>query len=251
MRSNVGTRVAILASLGLLACLSGCVCAGECAILTDMVSETKSVAPGEAERVDVVIDMSVGKVVLTGGAEELMEATFEYNVAEWRPEIKYTEAGDRGTLTVSQPDARGKRVPNGAKNRWTVALRNDLPLTITLDMGVGEAELLLGDLAVTELDVDQGVGQLVVDLGEERTTGLDVDIDGGVGEAVLRIPSGVGVRVDGDMGIGSFSAPGLKKRGGAYVNEAYGSSEATIDVRIDAGIGSIKIEVSGVGFASI
>lgn len=219
--------------------------------LTEIVNETRSVDVDEADAVDVIVDVSVGTLVVEGGAEGLLEASFSYNVAEWRPEIEYSEAGSRGVLRVTQPEAGGKRVPNGAKNRWTLALGDDVPVSISLDMGVGEARLELSSLTLTELDVDQGVGRLIVDLTGERTGDMDVDIDGGVGEAILRIPSDVGVRVDGDMGIGSFSAPGLTKRDGVYVNDAYGSTDATIDIRIDAGIGSIRIEVGGSGFASI
>ena len=193
----------------------------------------------------------MGSLVIEGGAEDLLDASFSYNVAEWRPEIEYSKSGSRAVLRITQPEATGKRVPSGAKNRWTLALRDDVPVSLSLDMGVGEAQLKLASLTLTGLNVDQGVGKLVVDLTGERTTDLAVDIDGGVGEAVLRVPTGVGVRVDGDMGIGSFSAPGLTKRDGVYVNDAYGSTEATIDVRIDAGIGSIRIEVGGSGFASI
>lgn len=216
-----------------------------------MVADTRSIALGEAKAVDVIVDVSVGTLTISGGAEELLEATFSYNVAEWRPEVEYNEAGSRGVLRITQPEAKGKNVPNGAKNRWTLALRNDVPVSISLDMGVGQAELELASLTVTELSIDQGVGKLVVDVTGERTADLEVDIDGGIGEAILRIPTGVGVRVDGDMGIGSFRAPGLTKRGGVYVNDAYGSTEATIDIRIDAGIGSIRIEEGKSGFASI
>lgn len=251
MQANLGTWTRAMVSLGLLVLLTGCVCAGECATLTDMVTETRSVALGGAKAVDVTIDMSIGEVVIEGGAKELLEASFEYNVAEWRPEIEYSEIDGRGVLRVTQPEAKEKDTPSRAKNRWTLAISDDVPVSLSVDVGVGEAELLLSSLSLTELDVDQGVGKLVVDLSGRRTADLDVDIDGGVGKAVLRVPAEVGVRVDGDMGIGSFTTSGLTKRDGAFVNEAYDSSESTIDVRIEAGIGSIRVEVGGSGLASI
>ena len=251
LRSIMCGSAGIAASLVLLPLVAGCVCVGERVELTEVVTETESVALGEAETVDVTLDMSVGKLVLDGGADGLMDASFSYNVAQWRPRVEYSVVGSRGVLRITQPDAKGKTVPSGAENTWTLALAENVPLSLSLDMGVGQADLKLADIALTDLNVDHGVGALVIDLTGDRTDDLDVDIDGGVGEAILRVPEGVGVRVDGDMGIGSFRARGLTKRDGVFVNDAYGSTDATIDIRIDAGIGSIEIEVGRGGLASI
>jgi hypothetical protein len=93
------------------------------------------------------------------------------------------------------------------------------------------------------LTVDMGVGALRIDLTGERKRSLDVTIDGGIGEADLELPKSLGVRVEVDGGLGSVDAPGFSKSGHVYTNEAWGKTETTITVSIDAGIGSVKLKL--------
>ncbi len=86
-----------------------------------------------------------------------------------------------------------------------------------------------------------GVGDLTVDLSSPSEQDLEVNIDGGIGSAKVYLPENIGVRVDVDKGIGSVHIRGLMKQGNVYTNEAYGNTEATIDISIDAGIGSIDL----------
>jgi hypothetical protein len=53
----------------------------------------------------------------------------------------------------------------------------------------------------------------------------------------------VGVRVEAQGGLGEINAKSLQKEGEAYVNDAYGDSEVTLDVDIQGGVGQINLEV--------
>ena len=64
-----------------------------------------------------------------------------------------------------------------------------------------------------------------------------------MGSAKVYLPENVGVRVEVDKGIGSVDARGMRKSGSIYTNDAFGEAEITIDVRIDAGIGSISLRL--------
>jgi hypothetical protein len=87
-----------------------------------------------------------------------------------------------------------------------------------------------------------GVGEVALDLRGPHASGFPVKIDGGVGSAKLLLPSEVGVQVKVDGGLGSVNPRGLEKRSkGVYVNDAYGRSPVTIEVDIDAGIGSLDL----------
>ena len=88
-----------------------------------------------------------------------------------------------------------------------------------------------------------GVGALRADLTGERARSLDVTIDGGIGEAKLELPKDIGVRVEVDGGLGSVDAPGFSKAGHVYTNEAWGRTAITINVSIDAGIGSVNLKL--------
>jgi len=111
------------------------------------------------------------------------------------------------------------------------------------DFGAGEGDLDLRGLDLESLDIDMGVGDLTVDLSSQPEQDLEVTIDGGIGSAKVYLPENIGVRVDVDKGIGSVHAQGMIKRGNTYTNEAFGKTETTIDITIDAGIGSIDLRL--------
>jgi hypothetical protein len=243
--SSTGTRTAVLmASALLLLSMTSCVCIGERAKLVDLRTEEQTIDLGVAERVVIDVDMGIGKLRVKSGSAALLDAEFTYNVEEWAPTVDYSVQSGKGRLSITQPDAQGKNAPKGARNEWLLSLSEDVPLELSIDMGVGEVLLDLGDLMLTDLSVDHGVGDIRINLVGRDTGDLTASIDGGVGEITLTVPSSIGVRVDADTGIGSLSTHGLTKRDGAFVNDAYGVSESTIRLSIDAGIGKITVETA-------
>ena len=212
-----------------------------CVEVGDMEVDTRTIELGGAETVVLEVKMGAGELDIHGGARELMDATFAYNVEKWKPRIKYDVLGKKGVLKIRQGKSSG--VPMGStKNKWDISLNEKVPIRIKIDFGAGEGDLDLRELQLQSLDIDMGVGDLEVDLSGERREDLRVDVDGGVGSATFYLPEDVGVRVRVDKGIGSVHARGLDKNGNVYTNDAYGTSETTIKISIDAGIGSITLK---------
>jgi len=56
-----------------------------------------------SEPVQVHIRMPAGELKLSGGASKLMDADFDYDEAEGKPEISYHVFSGRGQLDVTQP----------------------------------------------------------------------------------------------------------------------------------------------------
>jgi hypothetical protein len=59
----------------------------------------------------------------------------------------------------------------------------------------------------------------------------------------VQLPSEIGVRVNAEGGLGQINAEGLQREGDAYVNDAYGDSDVTLDVDVRGGVGQINLEV--------
>jgi len=248
---SVFSMLLVLVALVPTAALSGCMVTEGVVLLANMTQETETVDLGSAERVNVRLEAGVGEFVIRGGAEELLEADFTYNVAEWKPSIDYSESEGTGRLTIRQPELEGKSIPDDAENRWDLRLTGSVPLEIEMEAGIADANLDLSGLKIDRLQIDQGVGSTRVTLGDEISRDVTIDIDGGVGDIVISLPESAGVRLHADMGIGSLTAPGFHERGGAYVNRAYGEAEHTIEVNIDAGVGSVTLRTSGSGSANV
>jgi hypothetical protein len=213
-----------------------------CDVERDLKVKNQTVELGEAESVDVELDMGAGELNLEGGAAALMEGTFHYRFERRIPEVEYSTFAKKGKLSIHERRRRGIRF-GGGRTKWDIRLNNRVPMVIKIDLGAGASKLDLRDFQVKRLDIDMGVGALTLDLGGERSADLDVKIDGGIGHATIYLPANIGVRAEIDGGLGSIHAPNFKKAGDIFTNEAYGKSAVSIELRVDAGIGSIDLEL--------
>jgi hypothetical protein len=223
--------------------LTGCVFGPK---VGELQSESQSVeladaAPADGESVDVEVNMGAGSLDVSGGAEELLEADFTYNVAELKPEVEFSE----GTLVVRQPDTDA---PNWLgigdfRNEWDLRLNNDAPMNLSVSLGGGSGDLQLSGLSLSSLGVNIGAGEYTIDLTGDWTNDLRVAIDSGAANIRLRLPEDIGARVTIDAGPTTIDADGLTKDGNVYTNDAYGESDVTLDIEMDAGVGQISLEV--------
>lgn len=254
-----------IASLAIVAVL---VTTGGCrrgARVGKLQTRSETVELGSAASVRVEVLMGAGQLDVTGGATELLEADFIYNVAELKPEVEY----DGSTLSVRTPDID---VGIGAlwdlddyRYEWELRLNDDVPMEMQINVGAGDSDLKLGSLSLTRLNVEGGAGEVLVDLSGSSfltwlsvVTGvgdLTVDLTGawqndldaiimsGVGTRTVILPSDIGVRVKVETDVGDVDAAGLTKEGQYYTNDAYGQSEVTLHIEVEGGVGGIDLRV--------
>lgn len=210
------------------------------------LTDSQSIELGDIDSVQVDIKMGVGELKVNGGATNLMDAEFTYNIEDWRPEVRFEQRGSRGELTVSQPEGEINGIPDDdIKYRWSIDLSDDIPMDMDVDLGVGESDLNLSGLNLQSLVVDTGVGETTINLTGNWEESFDVRIKGGVGETTVYLPEDVGLRLEADTGIGSLVVNGLQKEGDSnvFTNAAYGESDTTITLEVSGGIGKITVQV--------
>jgi hypothetical protein len=221
------------------ALLSGC---GRRAQVGELRSEFQSVELGGAKSVDVNIDFGAGDLKLTGNSAKLLEADFNYNVAELKPMVKFSD----GTLSVEQPRVHGLPIPQGItdfRNEWNLHLADQVPMNLKVNMGAGYSDFQLAGLSLTGLDLTLGAGTSTIDLNRDWPHDLDIAIDTGATDLTVRLPKDVGVRIEVDRGPTAINAPGLTQEGDIYTNAAYGVSDVTLHLHIKAGIGILDLEL--------
>jgi len=252
-----GTLISIALSFALAAC-SGGVRVG------DLQTKSQTVELGDADTVNVDIQMGAGDLDVSGGASELLDATFTYNVAKLNPRATYSN----GRLEVKDSDVKtgiGSLFDlNGYRNEWDLSLNEDVPMEMQMDLGAGRSTLTLGALDLTGLDInggagdldldltssqslrrfdlEMGVGKVTIDLTGDWQKDLDARIVGGVGGLHLRLPAEVGLRIRVATGIGNIVANGLTRDGDTFTNDAYGVSDVTLRIDIDSGVGQINLD---------
>jgi hypothetical protein len=112
--------------------------------------ETMSLDLGKSANIRAAIRMGAGELRVQGGSPKLVDATFTYNVPEWKPVVDYRSV--EGELTLSQPSA-GAGAFGNTVNEWNLTLNNEVPFDFTANLGAGEATLNLGQMNLTRVDV--------------------------------------------------------------------------------------------------
>jgi hypothetical protein len=222
-----------LLSVGTAAILGGC---GFGSVPTgETRNETVSFDLDNSEKARVEIGMGSGELHIHSGTLKLMEGTFAYNVPDWKPVVKY----QAGELTVSQPNHSGSF--GNTVNNWDVKLNGDLPLEITANIGAGEANLELGQMNLSRVELNIGAGEMKVDLRGEPKRDYTVQIRGGVGETVVYLPKDAGISATATKGIGDISTDGLENRDGVWVNPDRIGAPVTVRLDVKGGIGQIRL----------
>ena len=120
--------------------------------------ESKSVDLNNADSVRAQLKMGAGELNVTGGAEQLMDGDFSYNVSEWKPKVSYGVSGGNGELLVKQGSANSGSLDGKARNEWDISLNEEVPTDLVVKMGAGESDLDLDSLTLKGVDLKMGAG---------------------------------------------------------------------------------------------
>jgi hypothetical protein len=201
--------------------------------------ETQSIDLDKSEMARVEIKLGAGELQVDGGSPKLMDADFEYNIASWKPIVRYDPSSFRSQLRIEQPG--GVHGGSHVDYKWNLRFNDKVPLDVSLDLGAGEAHMNLGSMNLRSVQVNVGVGEVTLDLRGNPTRDYAVNLNGGVGHARVYLPRDTGVIANATGGIGDVSVRGLEKRGGHWINPAHENAAVTIHVDIKGGIGQIEI----------
>jgi hypothetical protein len=202
--------------------------------------DTVTLALDKAARVRTEIRMDAGELRVKSGSPKLLDATFLYNVDEWKPVVDYRVTGSDAELNIMQP--RGAR--SGFGNtiyEWEVDLNADVPLDLVANLGAGEVTLDLGRMNLGRVDVNIGAGEVDMDLRGEPRRDYAVYIRGGVGATRVRLPRGARIEATAVKGLGEINVEGLERRGNVWTNPDPDASAVAVRVDVKGGIGEINL----------
>jgi hypothetical protein len=200
-----------------------------------------------AEAAEVSIDFGIGELTL-GSLDASLADLLIAGMVQVRESDELEERFDvRDGAAIYAIDSHVQetlRFPpffnDNDDRRWDLSLNPAIPTELDLNMGVGQANLDLRELALTDLQFNGGVGRAVIILPESGD--FTASIDGGVGEIELRIPAGMAARIHVDTGIGNTSVRGEYERAGdVWESEGFDQAENRVEIFVDNGIGSVII----------
>lgn len=205
---------------------------------------------GGARQVDVAIRMGTGRLELTAldDSPRLFEGDLRYREG-WsgrRPEVSYSVSGERGQLAIESRSVHGWVLPFGSSpggEQWTIGLTREVPLNISVDAGASQSLLDLRHLRLQDLRVKAGVGRMEVFFPAEGER-MTAHIEGGVGQLVLHVPESVQARVRVSGGLGNKDlAERFRPIGDeVYETAGYASAASRLDIRVEGGIGALRVQ---------
>jgi hypothetical protein len=204
-----------------------------------MRHENRVVELQDAKLLNASVQSPAGLLTVSGGSNRALDADFNFAESYGVPAVDYHVASGIGTLSVSQDyDEPHFGISH---NDWNLRFNELIPLNLKVDMGAGEGRLNFHNFPVTRLNLNMGAGRVIVDLTGDRRNDVNADLEGGVGEATVRLPRNVGVIAHASGGIGGISAPDFTHHDDEYTNSVYGKTPATIHLKVEGGVGTIRL----------
>ena len=213
--------------------------------VVELQEKEESIPLDGAEPVAVEILFGAGELEITpGDPDQLFSGRFLYNVAEWEPEVTYSD----GKLIIQQGDddeSWGWPSEDAARNEWELAFSPEVPLEMDIKTGAGQGDLDLTDLQIEKLDIDLGAGEFSVQFNAPNRAEMSrFTLD--VGAADLEI-AGVGNASPEEMIVQGGAGKIALDLTGDWVNSAdieVSSGVGQLDLRLPDDVG-VRVEVTG------
>ncbi|HRF95001.1 MAG TPA: LiaF-related protein [Aggregatilineales bacterium] len=225
-----------------------------------------------ATSAQVKIGFSAGESIIKAltASDNLFEADLTYY-----GDVEFEVSGEaERVIKLSQADVRvGRMVKNHKRTqvRWEVRLNPDVPMSLNITAPVGESNIDLTGLQVTELTYKGGVGQHHLNLSQSSTpyharidtgvgethitvpqnTSVNLQVRGGIGETRIFVPQGVAIHLTASHGLGEITVPeelerlsgrgGVVGKNGVWQSAGYADATQKITIHFQGGVGDFKL----------
>jgi hypothetical protein len=130
--------------------------------------------------VNILLNIPVGNLAVTGNSPHLLDGTFKYEQGQWDAQIAYLVSSGMGTLSVIQSNTNGSPAsPSGYD--YGVQLNNTVPLSVQVDRLAGDTNLKLDGLLLSTINANLGNGNNLIALQGEQKTLSTILMNGGAG----------------------------------------------------------------------
>lgn len=207
-----------------------------------VASETIVQPLAQANAAEVTLIPAVGSIHLGAFSSPslLLEGTFHPLAGEQIAHSFVTEGETEVATIRSTGISLGPVVRPGSGYSWDVHLNDRVPTGLAMQFGVGEVDLNLSNLRLTQLDLSAGVGRFVVYLPSQGR--FPAKISGGIGQVVVSIPPGMEARIHVTTALAGRSISSrFRQEGDYFVSSGYATAENRVDLDLTMAFGSLLI----------
>lgn len=200
---------------------------------------------GAATTLDLKLHVGIGELNLRAATsgDNLIDGTVEVpdhfsltHSLEWR--------GTHARIVVDL-DAKAKLRRNAHRTpELLLRIAPDIPISLIVDNGIGQAELDLVGLQIANLAVKTNVGACEVRL--PRAGVFAAQLQTGIGELQVSVPRGLAASIQakrtiGDVDIDERFVP----NGDRWVSEGFATAEQRVELNVTTRIGEVRVESIG------
>jgi len=210
-----------------------------------MPGEEVSQALGEASQARVIIEPGVGSLNIEALPESanLIEGVVSVGKGQ-RVKRDFAIAGKTATFTLRSEGETGPFFWWGDQWSWELGLAPEVPLELEVSFGVGQADIDLTGLTVSNLKMSMGVGQTRVTLPDQGR--FQAKIEGAIGETIVVIPAGMAARIHVSTGLAARGLPAsFQRQDDVYTSPGYASADNRVDLEVSQAIGQITVRHTG------
>ena len=241
-RSNpwlVGALILVLlfASLGIAICQYGP------SLPAGGVTKSYSEPLGSLERAQIQINFNAGSLTMRSlppDSPNFVEAASGRGNGDMK--VVFQNQDGEGSLFLST-ERTNRRFWDEAEAKWEVRFNRTLPLTIDIKSAVGNLDLDLSELAVTELQMDIDAGNCMVTMPSSTGT-THAYIKADVANIEVTIPEGVAakLKVDTDLSAFEINESRFPRKGDYYISPDFESAKNRIELELDCDIGRVQVK---------
>ncbi len=190
------------------------------------VTDEITVADPKSDETRLSLAFGAGTLLLSPGAEGLVEGTALYNVKEFKPEV----VKNGGNIEIKQGNFEGIPPFDEIKNDWDLQL-GKTPMDLSIEAGAYEATLKLGGLALKNLTVKDGAAHVNLSFSEPNLVEMD---------KLIYSTGASDVKLTG-LANANFSAFDFDGGAGSYTLDFSGELQRDASVRVDSGLSDLTI----------
>jgi hypothetical protein len=213
--------------------------------ISNLVMEGGSVDLDGAVSASVVVKHGAGMLEIKSGAEsgKLVSGTFANGL-----DPRVTKDGDALNVVLQPAHMPFPEIifpwnwMSGKGFHWDCGFTTEIPLDLVFETGAVDARLDFTDLQVKNLVLKTGASSTTLKLPAKAGM-TKVKIEAGAASVEITVPEGVAARVETSVGLASVNVDRARfpKQNGSYQSANYDAAENKVDIRIEAGVGSIDI----------
>ncbi len=202
--------------------------------LIDPTDNAQTLDVAGAAQLEVIARILKGDLTVQGVKGTVLKVQTRYNVAEWEPKLTSTTQPEGLQVKIQQ--GLGQELPLGAESAQyiyvsTLELPKGVPLSLTLDQGVGKSVLNMGGLSLTSVGLTLGQADL----------NLTFDSVNPVPMSTLRLTSGSGKAYLSGLGNANFDRLNIIGGTGTLDVDFSGAWSRSALADIKAGVGKITL----------